>query len=64
MMLMVVHIEERGEMMLVVVHTEERGDMMLMVVHTEERGDMMTYERSDIMMIVVVYTQLLTSRNE
>ena len=35
-----------------------------MVVHTEERGDTMTEERCEMMMMVVVSTQVLTSRNE
>ena len=52
-------------MMLVVFHTEYRGDMMLLVVHTEERGDMMAEDRGDMMMVVVVVsTELLTSRTE
>ena len=31
--------------------------------HIEERGDTMTEERCDMMMMVVVPTQILTSRN-
>ena len=38
--------------------------MMLKVVHKYERGDMMTKDGVDMMMMVVVPTQVLTSRTE
>ena len=45
-------------------HKEKRDDIMMLVVHTEERGGMMSGDRGDMTMIVVLPTQLLTSRNE
>ena len=36
--------------------------MMIMVVYIEDRGDMMTEERCDMMIMMVVPTQVLTSR--
>ena len=49
-------------MMIVVVHTEERGDMIHVVVHSEDRGEIMIEERCDTMIMLVVPTQILTSR--
>ena len=48
-------------MIMVAVHTEKRGGMRQVVVHTEERGDMMTEEKGEMMIGVVVTTQVLTS---
>ena len=51
--------------MMLVFHTEERGVVMQVVVHTEEKGDINTEKRGDMMMMVVVVpTQVLTSRTE
>ena len=48
-------------MLFVVVQIWYRIEMMQVVVHGEDMGDMMTEESCDMMMIVVVPTQVLTS---
>ena len=40
------------------------GDTVYVVVHSEEMSDMVTEERSEMMMLAMVPTQLLTARNE
>ena len=51
-------------MMMVVIHTEDGGasETIYVVVHSEERGGMMTEERSEMMMLAMVPTQLSTAR--
>ena len=39
------------------------GDIIYVVFHIEDRGGMITEERSDMMMMMVVPTKILTARN-
>ena len=39
------------------------GDMIYGVAHSEDRGGMMTKERSDMVIMVMLPTQLLIARN-
>ena len=59
-----IYIKRRGVTMMVVIHSEQRGEPMQVVSHSEERGDMMTEYRCDIIVMVVVPTHLLITRNE
>ena len=40
------------------------GDTIYVVFHSEERGGINTEERGDMVMMVLVPTQVLTARNE
>ena len=51
-------------MMMVVVHTQDRGNTVQVVFHSEDKGDIIPEESCDMMMMVVVPTQILTSVNE
>ena len=41
-----------------------KGDTIYVVVYGDKRGGIMTEERSDMMVMVVVPTQLLTARRD
>ena len=48
--------------MMEVVHIEDRGYTIYMVVQSERSGDIMTEEMCQMMIMMVVPTQLLNSR--
>ena len=51
-------------MIMTVVHAEEKVYMIKVVVHTEDRGDIIPEYSGDMMMLVVIPTQFLTSKTE